>query len=138
VTWCIVFDKLDDIQKKYMISLYFALFIVFHMKLVRINRSRMFAYKETCLDSCRAITAISDILFIKFDKDVDIRQPALVHVPIVNDIDDPESEIVMFRQDTNGEVHVTQMKSVVRCESTGNCYTFQVEAFNGFVMKIVT
>ncbi|XP_033762038.1 uncharacterized protein LOC117343686 isoform X2 [Pecten maximus] len=108
--------------------------VIVQFRLVMVNRARMFGYKDCCTDQCQAIIAISDFLFIKFDKDVDIKEPALMHLPIINDIDDPDSEIVMFRIGSNEDTEIIQKRSAMRCESTTNCYTFQVDRFNGIAL----
>ncbi|OWF38215.1 hypothetical protein KP79_PYT19426 [Mizuhopecten yessoensis] len=111
--------------------------VIVQFRLVMVNRSRMFGYKDSCTDHCQAITALSDFLFIKFDKDIDIQEPALMHLPIINDIDDPDSEVVMFRVGGNDSTEIVQKKSAMRCESTTSCYTFQVDRFNGIALAKV-
>lgn len=97
----------------------------------------MFAYKEQCSDACKAITAISDVLHVKFDDDVKVNQPALVHLPIINDVDDPESDICLIRRTMEGDIELGANWSAMKCESTGNCYTFQINKFDGYVIFII-
>lgn len=96
----------------------------------------MFAYKEQCSEACKAITAISDVLHVTFDDDVKVNQPALVHLPIINDVDDPESDICLIRRTMEGDIELGTNWSAMKCESTGNCYTFQINKFDGYVIFI--
>ena len=102
-----------------------------YLQLIQLNRNRIFSYKETCAEHCKYISCISDVIFIKHDDDVTINEPALVHMPIINDSDDYETELVVFRKRADGEVEVIPRPSAMRCESTGNCYTFQIDRFCG-------
>lgn len=101
------------------------------MQLFQLNRNRIYSYKEACQDSCSAISAISDVLYVKFDQDVDIKEACLCHLPIINDIDDVDSELVVFKIRQDGTVSIAPAKSAVKCESTSTCYTFSVSEFNG-------
>ncbi|XP_062599783.1 uncharacterized protein LOC134261360 [Saccostrea cucullata] len=107
---------------------------IVQFRLIQLNRNRIFSYKETCPDMCKYVTCISDVLFIKHDDDVIINEPALVHMPIINDMDDYETEIVVFRKRADGEVEVIPRPMAMRCESTGNCYTFQIDRFCGLAV----
>lgn len=91
----------------------------------------MFDYKEQCPTLCRNILAISDILKVYHDDNVVFMKPVMVHLPIPNDIDDPESEIVIFRSRDDGELELIPKKTAMLCPSTQNCYTFQVQSFSG-------
>ena len=98
---------------------------------MQLNRARIFSYKESCPELCRSIRAISDVLIIKHDENIEIGEPALMHMPIINDVDDYETEIVIFVRKENGDVDLIPRPSAMRCESTGNCYTFQADKFGG-------
>lgn len=52
-------------------------------------------------------------------------------MPIINDTDDYETELVVLRKREDGEVELIPRPSAMRCESTGNCYTFQIDRFCG-------
>ena len=91
----------------------------------------MFDYKEQCPNLCRNILAMSDILKVYHDDNVVFMKPIMCHLPIPNDIDDPESEIVIFRSRDDGELELIPKRTAMLCPSTQNCYTFQVQSFSG-------
>ncbi|XP_045169614.1 uncharacterized protein LOC123532272 [Mercenaria mercenaria] len=103
-------------------------------KLIQINRDRMFDYKEQCPNLCRNILAISDIIKVYHDESVVFMKPIMVHLPIPNDIDDPESEIVIFQSRDDGELELIPKRTAMLCPSTQNCYTFQVQSFSGIAI----
>ena len=105
--------------------------ILFNPQLIQINRSRMFDYKEQCKNLCKTILAVSDCLKVDFEDEVIFAKPVLVHMPIPNDIDDPESEIVIFRSRDDGEIELIPKRTAMLCPSSENCYTFQVQSFSG-------
>ncbi|KAK3109164.1 hypothetical protein FSP39_024505, partial [Pinctada imbricata] len=107
---------------------------IVQFRLVMLNRARIFSYKESCPETCRTIRAISDVLIVKHDDDIVIGEPALIHMPIINDVDDYETEIVIFVRKDNGEIDLIPRPSAMRCESTGNCYTFQLDKFGGIAI----
>lgn len=53
-------------------------------------------YKEICLDECKYIICILDVIFIKYDDDVIINEFVFVYMLIINDMDDYEIEFVVF------------------------------------------
>ena len=104
---------------------------LFVSQLIQINRSRMFDYREQCPNLCKSILAISDILKVYHEEDAVFVKPILVHMPIPNDIDDGESEIVIFRSRDDGDIELIPKKTAMLCPSTQNCYTFQIQTFSG-------
>jgi hypothetical protein len=48
----------------------------------------MHGYKETCKDDCQGIVALSDIVSVTHDSNVTINKPIMVHLPLINDMDD--------------------------------------------------
>ncbi|XP_052806587.1 uncharacterized protein LOC128235830 [Mya arenaria] len=103
-------------------------------KLIQLNRQRMFDYKEQCPTLCRNILAMSDILKVYHDEDIILQQPVMLHMPIPNDIDDCESELVIFRSRDDGELELIPKKTAMLCPSTQNCYTFQIQSFSGIAI----
>ncbi|KAL4222920.1 hypothetical protein ACF0H5_018960 [Mactra antiquata] len=103
-------------------------------KLIQINRQRMFDYKEQCPNLCKNILALSDVLKVFHEENVIFTKPVMVHLPIPNDIDDNESEIVIFRSREDGEVELIPKRTAMLCPSTQNCYTFQVQSFSGIAI----
>lgn len=81
-------------------------------------------YKEICLDECKYIICILDVIFIKYDDDVIINEFVFVYMLIINDMDDYEIEFVVFWKWEDGEVELIFWFSVMCCEFIGNCYIF--------------
>ena len=109
---------------------------VVFLKLIQINRSRMFDYKEQCRSLCKSIIAVSDCLKIDHEEDVVFVHPVLIHMPIPNDIDDSDSELVIFRSRDDGEIELIPKRTAMLCPSSQNCYTFQDQSFSGYVYLI--
>ncbi|KAH3715401.1 uncharacterized protein LOC127855922 [Dreissena polymorpha] len=103
-------------------------------KLIQLNRSRMFDYKEQCPHLCKNIPALSDILKVYYEDNVVFGMPIMVHMPIPNDIDDNESEIVIFQSREDGEIELIPKRTAMLCPSTQNCYTFQIQSLCGIAI----
>ncbi|XP_052096042.1 uncharacterized protein LOC127731152 [Mytilus californianus] len=102
-------------------------------RFIQINRNRMYGYKETCKEDCHGIVACSDILNVTHDGNVDINKPILVHLPILHDIEDSNSEIVLFERNLEGSLSIRIVNDAIQCEPHGNCYTFAVSCLNNSI-----
>lgn len=90
----------------------------------------MYGYKETCKEDCHGIVACSDILNVTHDENVAINKLILVHLPILHDIEDSSSEIVLFERNLEGSLSLRIVNDAIQCEPHGNCYTFAVSCLN--------
>ncbi|CAC5397359.1 unnamed protein product [Mytilus coruscus] len=102
-------------------------------RFIQINRNRMYGYKETCKEDCHGIVACSDILNVTHDGNVAINKPILVHLPILHDIEDSNSEIVLFERNLEGSLSIRIVNDAIQCEPHGNCYTFAVSCLNNSI-----
>ncbi|VDI17002.1 Hypothetical predicted protein [Mytilus galloprovincialis] len=102
-------------------------------RFIQINRNRMYGYKETCKEDCHGIVACSDILNVTHDENVAINKPILVHLPILHDIEDSSSEIVLFERNLEGSLSLRIVNDAIQCEPHGNCYTFAVSCLNNSI-----
>jgi hypothetical protein len=96
-------------------------------QLVQINRNIMFANQEACPELCKSIVAISDLLCVSRDTEVEFEKPIVVHLPIPLDDATSDCELVLFQWRPGGELEVIPKRSAVMCRSTNHCYSFQVD-----------
>jgi hypothetical protein len=90
----------------------------------------MHGYKETCKDDCQGIVALSDIVSVTHDSNVTINKPIMVHLPLINDMDDSSCEMVIFQRNLDGDLSIYPVSDAIKCEPDGTCYTFGISSLN--------